>query len=295
MSAATGTIGVFDSGIGGLSVLSSIAQALPRANLIYLADTAHLPYGDKDDRFIRGRVLSIGRELVDQGCTMLVVACNTATAAAVAALRASFPEIPVVGVEPGVKPAASASKSGRIVVLTTSSTARSERLARLIAHYAATVTIDVLPCPGWATRVETLQLDDPGFAQSARLHLAPALDAGADRVVLGCTHYTFLAPVLEPIVSGRALLVDVADAVARQCLRLAGEGLRSPAGECWPSPAGESLRSLRLPASSNSRGEYGRLTLLATADPERLTAALAALGLDLLAARQNAPARRVAV
>ena len=260
----TDTIGVFDSGLGGLSVLASIARALPAADLIYFADTAHVPYGNKSDAFIRDRVLTIGHQLVAQGCTMIVVACNTATAAAVSALRKSLPGIPVVGVEPGIKPAAKASKSGRIAVLTTSSTARSERLARLIRLHAGTVAVDVLPCPGWATKVETLQLDDDEFGQSVRQHLAPTLAAGADRIVLGCTHYAFLTPVLETIVAGRALLVDVADAVARQCQRLSTA----------PGTDGE-----------------GRLTLLASADPGRLEAALAALGLQRLAARLAAPAR----
>jgi glutamate racemase len=260
-------IGIFDSGLGGLSVLASIASALPHADLVYLADTAHVPYGEKDDHFIRERVLNIGRHLVDHGCTLIVVACNTATAAAVAALRKSLPAIPVVGVEPGVKPAVATSMSGHIAVLTTSSTARSERLARLIREHAGTLRVDVLPCPGWATRVETLHLDDPGFAETARRHLAPVLDAGADRIVLGCTHYAFLAPLLEPIVAGRALLVDVADAVARQCVRLAG---------------------------ACAQGQ-GRLTLLATASPERLQAALPALGLNCLGARLSGPARRATV
>ncbi len=256
-------IGVFDSGLGGLSVLAAIAQTLPSADLIYLADTAHVPYGDKDDAFIRDRVLKIGRNLVDLGCTLIVVACNTATAAAVAALREALPDVPVVGVEPGVKPAVARSKTGHIAVLTTTSTSRSARLARLIHQHAGTVRVDVLPCPGWATRVETLHLDDPGFAEAARQHLTPALDAGADRIVLGCTHYAFLAPVLEPIVAGRATLVDVADAVARQCVRLAG---------------------------ASALG-HGTLTLLATAQPERLQAALPALGLTRLNARLTGPAR----
>ncbi|WP_301102662.1 glutamate racemase [Propionivibrio sp.] len=256
-------IGVFDSGLGGLSVLAAIAQSLPDADLIYLADTAHLPYGDKDDALIRSRVLKIGHQLVDQGCTLIVVACNTATAAAISALRASLPQIPVIGIEPGVKPAVAASKSGRIAVLTTSSTARSERLARLIRQHSGAVKIDVLPCPSWATKVETLQLDDPGLTESARQLLTPVLDAGADQIVLGCTHYAFLAPLLEPIVAGRAVLVDVADAVSRQCLRLAGTAARG----------------------------HGRLTLLASAHPERLQAALPALGLNRLAARLTGPAR----
>ena len=134
-------IGVFDSGLGGLSVLAAIARALPRADLVYLADTAHLPYGDKDDAYIRSRVLRIGSHLVEQGCRVIVVACNTATAAAVAAFRETFPGLAVVGVEPGVKPAAALSRSGRIAVLATESTARSERLAELIRRHAGSVQV----------------------------------------------------------------------------------------------------------------------------------------------------------
>lgn len=257
-------IGIFDSGLGGLSVLAAIADALPTADLTYLADTAHVPYGDKDDAFIRDRVLKIGQFLVDQGCSVIVVACNTATAAAVAELREALPDVPVIGIEPGVKPAAASTKTGRIAVLSTESTARSERLMRLIQQHAGRTQVDVLPCPGWATKVETLHLNDPDFAESARQLLAPILDAGADRIVLGCTHYAFLAPVLEPIVAGRATLVDVADAVARQCMRLAGTAARG-----------------------NSK-----LNLQATARPERLHAALPALGLNRLLTRLSAPAQQ---
>ncbi len=260
-------IGVFDSGLGGLSVLDAISRTLPHSDLLYLADTAHVPYGEKSDAYIRERVLRIGQYLAGQGCQQIVVACNTATAAAVAALRDALPQIRVVGIEPGIKPAVAASKSGRIAVLTTESTARSERLSRLIHRHAGPVRVDVLPCPGWATRVETLKLDDPGFAGAAARLLEPVLAAGADQVVLGCTHYAFLAPVLEPIVEGRARLVDVADAVARQCLRLAGE----------------------------AANRHGRLTLLATAHPERLQLALAVLDLGQLAARLTGPASSVDV
>ena len=256
-------IGIFDSGIGGLSVLAAIARVLPQADLLYLADTAHLPYGDKDDLFIRRRVLNIGQHLVDRGCSVVVVACNTATAAAVATFREAFPEIPVVGVEPGVKPAVAATKSGRIAVLATTSTARSERLARLIRLHAGKVQVAVEACPGWATRVESLHLDDPDFAAEARRHLAPLLDSGADQLVLGCTHYSFLAPLLEPIIVGRAQLVDVADAVARQCVRLAG-----------PCTIGE-----------------GSLTLLSTDQPERLQATLPKLGLNWLTPRLRGAAQ----
>lgn len=263
-------IGVFDSGLGGLSVLAAIARELPHADLVYLADTAHVPYGSKPEGFVRGRVLAIGRHLVEKhGCTLLVVACNTATAAAVNELRLQHPGVPVVGVEPGVKPAAQGSTSRRIAVLATEITAKSERLARLVREHAGQTRVDIVPCPGWATRVETLHLDGPEFQAEVRATVEPLLARGVDRLVLGCTHYSFLAPLLAPICHGRAELVDVAAAVARQVLRLAG------------SPAGA--------------GAAGRLDLLATARPERLQAALPALGLGWLAARTRPPPRQAAV
>lgn len=269
-------IGVFDSGLGGLSVLAAVARALPCADLMYLADTAHVPYGNKDDAFIRRRVLHIGRYLAGQGCRLLVVACNTATAAAVAALRADLPDIPVVGVEPGVKPAALASKSGRIAVLATESTARSARLARLIDRHAGALRVSVVACPGWATKVESLRLDDADFLADARTLLEPVLDDGVDQIVLGCTHYAFLRTVLQNIVAGRAELVDVADAVARQCLRLARQ--------CDPQAAVDV-----------QRGGAGSLTLAASASPQRLALALELPLLDVLRARLVGAPRLVEV
>lgn len=250
-------IGVFDSGLGGLSVLAAIARALPQADLTYLADTAHVPYGPKPDSHIRGRVLALGDYLVEQGCRMIVVACNTATAAAITELRQRHPLIPLVGVEPGVKPAAAASRNRHIAVLATESTSRSERLQNLIRQHAADVRVHVEACPGWATRVETLELDGDDFAAEVAAKVVPLLTAGADQLVLGCTHYSFLKPILAPLVDGRAQLVDVADAVARQTVRLAGAA-----------------------AEGSSR-----LALLATARPERLQAALPSLGLSWLAER----------
>ena len=255
-------IGVFDSGLGGLSVLAAIARTLPQADLTYLADTAHVPYGPRGDDFIRGRVLAIGDHLVAAGCTTLVVACNTATAAAVTELRHRHPGLPVVGIEPGVKPAAAASRSRRIAVLATEATAKSERLARLIRDHAQGVAVAVRACPGWATRVEMLHFDEADFRAAIAATVAPLLAEGADRLVLGCTHYSFLTPVLAPLVAGQAELVDVADAVARQALRLTGAG-------CGQA----------------------RLRLLATAQPQRLHAALPALGLAWLAARTDGPAQ----
>lgn len=262
-------IGVFDSGLGGLSVLAAVARALPGADLLYFADTAHLPYGAKPDAFICARVAAIGRHLAQRGCDTLLVACNTATAAAVAALRSQHPQLAVVGIEPGVKPAAASSRSRRIAVLATESTARSERLAQLIRSHAGGVEVLVEACPGWATRVETLHAleTDHEFAAEVAAKVLPLLAAGADRLVLGCTHYSFLRPLLEPLIRERAELVDVAEAVARQLVRLVGE------------------RQL----------DSGRLQLEASAAPERLQAALPALGLGWLAQRVTEPAREAAV
>ena len=253
-------IGVFDSGLGGLSVLAAIARAQPIADLVYLADTAHVPYGNKSDDFIRGRVLAIGQHLVALGCDVLVVACNTATAAAVEALRQRYPDVPVVGIEPGIKPAATHSQSRRIAVLATESTARSERLRKLIDDHAGTVSVHIEACPGWATRVEMLDIDNPSFATEVTTKIGSLLDLGVDRLVLGCTHYSFLTPLINPLIDGRAKLVVVEDAVARQVVRIYG---------------------------SRAQGK-ATLTLLATASPERLHAALPRLGLQWLAERSGA-------
>ncbi len=250
-------IGVFDSGLGGLSVLAALMDALPQADFVYYADTAHMPYGDKTEDFITRRVLEIGGLLVDQGCGILVVACNTATAAAVQALRASCRNVPVVGVEPGIKPAALISKTNHIAVLATESTANSERLARLIREHAADVEVQIVPCPGWATHVEMLQLDDPALAADVHARVGPLLEQGVDCIVLGCTHYSFLTPMLAEVIGARAQLIDVAEAVARQAQRLAG-GLAHGSG------------SVLLQASSR---------------PEKLLAALTRLGLEKIIPR----------
>lgn len=259
-------IGVFDSGFGGLSVLDAIAQLLPRADLTYLADTAHVPYGDKPDEFITGRVLAIGRHLAAQGCDLIVVACNTATTTAIQALRDHLPGVPIVGVEPGVKPAAQASQAKHIAVLATEATANSKRLAHLIATHAAHVRVDVVPCPGWATHVETLKPFTGEFRAEVAEKIRPLLAAGVDRIVLGCTHYAFLKPIIQPLLDKPVELVDVAEAVARQVVRLGGEH-----------------------AAQKGKGE---LILQATARPQRLQVALPMLGLTTLAER-SVPAQLV--
>ncbi|PKO84084.1 MAG: glutamate racemase [Betaproteobacteria bacterium HGW-Betaproteobacteria-11] len=250
-------IGVFDSGLGGLSVLDALVDALPQADFTYFADTAHIPYGNKTEAEIQQRVLAIGAQLTDQGCGLLVVACNTATVAAVQALREAHPEIPVVGIEPGIKPAARASKSGRIAVLATETTARSPRLASLVAEHAQGVEVLIEACPGWATHVEQLALDDPQLAADIAARVSPLIEQGVDQLVLGCTHYSFLSPALARLAANRAQLVDVAMAVAEQTRRLAGP---------------------------LARGQ-GRLHLQSSARPEHLPAALPRLKLAHLLPR----------
>lgn len=263
-------IGVFDSGLGGLSVLAALIEALPRADFVYFADSAHVPYGDKSETYIQARVLAIGAELIQSGCTLLVVACNTATATAVEALREKHPGIPVVGIEPGIKPAAQSSITRRIGVLATEATANSARLDALIKKHAGDVKVIVEPCPGWATQVERLDLDN---IADIRQHVWPLLDQGVDRLVLGCTHYSFLTPMLREAIdaypavkqisacaqSNPVMLIDVADAVARQTQRLAG---------------------------SLAHG-HSRLVLRASAHPEKLHAALPKLHLSHLVARAS--------
>lgn len=248
-------IGVFDSGLGGLSVLGALADTCPAADLIYAADTAHVPYGNKTPDQIRARVLAMGQALILEGCTTLVVACNTATAEAIEALRAAHPNIPVVGIEPGIKPAALNTQSGKIAVLTTAATAKSQRLAQLIARHAPHKTVHVIPCHGWATEVEALNLNAPSIIDEIHTQLLPLIDQGVDQVVLGCTHYDFLSPMLSRLIGGKAQLVGVAEAVARQ--------------------AGKVARTEALTGT-------GTIRLMSTMNPVRLTESVKALGLGNL-------------
>ena len=248
-------IGVFDSGLGGLSVLGALAEICPTVDLIYAADTAHVPYGNKTPEQIRTRVLAMGQALIREGCTALVVACNTATAEAIETLRAAYPTIPIVGVEPGIKPAALNTQTGQIAVLATVATAKSQRLGQLIARHAPHKTVHVIPCHGWATEVEALNLNAPSIIEQINAQLLPLIRQGVDQVVLGCTHYDFLTPTLSRLIGGKAQLLGVAGAVARQACKVSGA---------------EALNGI------------GRIRLMATASPERLTAALVALGLGSL-------------
>ena len=216
-------IGVFDSGIGGLSVLQALQAALPHEHFVYLADNAHAPYGEKTDGFVRQRTHAITEHLIaEHQIKALVVACNTATAAAVPALRERY-ALPVVGIEPAVKPAAAATRGGIVGILATSSTLQSRRYAELLERYGSFVRVIGQPCPGLVERVEAGDLEGPETTALLSRYLQPLLDAGADTIVLGCTHYPFLQPLIERLAGPDVRVVDPSGAVARRLQDLLGE------------------------------------------------------------------------
>ena len=215
------TIGVFDSGVGGLSVLRVLREHLPQATLLYVADSGNAPYGEKTEAFITGRSLAIAEFLLAQGAELLVVACNTATATSVKALRQRHPHLPIVGIEPGVKPAVAASVARKVGVLATPGTLASERFAHLIAQHAGDAQILAQPCPGLAKAIEDGPLDGPELRELVQRHCGSLKSAGVDTVVLGCTHYPFVATLIAEAMGPGVTLIDTSVAVARQTVRLA--------------------------------------------------------------------------
>ena len=219
-------IGVFDSGVGGLSVLHEIRRALPGENLLYVADSGHAPYGDKSPQFIEARSIAISEFLLSQHAKAIVVACNTATGAAVATLRSRF-LMPIIAMEPAVKPAVANTKSGVIGVLATRRTLASDNFVRLFARYSADVEILGQACPGLVEQVEAGDLAGNKTRILLEQYVLPLLDRGADTIVLGCTHYPFLAPLIQDIAQAYnspshytpPLVIDSAAAVARQLRR----------------------------------------------------------------------------
>ena len=209
-------IGVFDSGVGGLSVLRALRAAMPGAQYSYLADSAHAPYGEKSEDEVRQRSLAVARWLHDAGAQLLVVACNTATALAIEPLRHLYAHWPIVGVEPGVKPALAASISGHVAVLATPGTLASERFARLLRSQAGAHRVHALPCPGLAAAIESPEPQALGLEALLDDIVRRVQATGADRVVLGCTHYPFVADGLQRRLGPQVHLIDTADAVARR-------------------------------------------------------------------------------
>lgn len=212
-------IGVFDSGVGGLSVLREIHLALPGEALVYAADSGHAPYGDKPVAYIEERSEHLVRFLRDQGAKAVVVACNTVTGLVIRHLRDHHPDLPLVAIEPAVKPGALHTRTSVVGVLATRQTVASPGLARLIEQHAQGVRVVAQACPGWVERVERGELDTPETLAAVAAQVQPLLDQGADTLVLGCTHYPFLAPLIRQVAGPGVTLIDPAAAVARELSR----------------------------------------------------------------------------
>lgn len=208
-------IGVFDSGVGGLSVLHEIRRLLPAESLLYVADSGFVPYGEKSPELIAERSRLIAEFLLAQGAKALVLACNTATAAAVMDLRAHH-TLPIIGMEPAVKPATSATRSGVVGVLATTGTLRSAKFAALLDRFAGSVKVVTQPCPGLVECVERGELSGAHVTALLLRYTQPLLEAGCDTLILGCTHYPFLKPALQRLLPADIQLVDTGAAVARQ-------------------------------------------------------------------------------
>lgn len=258
-------IGVFDSGIGGLSILQALRAALPQQDFIYLADSAHAPYGERDDAYLIARSRALTRHLRNaHGVEALVVACNTATAAAIHLLRAENPGLPIVGVEPALKPALALSRTGRIGVMATRSTLDSAKFAALLQPLASQAEFICRPCDGLADAIEHSMQVREGVSETTQLLTLCADHTRAmgifgthsgqiDTLVLGCTHYPFVQAQLRELLGPQIQFVDTGEPVARQTVRLLQTAHSATAG---PAPAGS-----------------GRVLLRATGSPTALEAA----------------------
>lgn len=213
-------IGVFDSGVGGLSVLRAIRRRLPSQAVLYLADQAHVPYGSRTLEEVRSFSEQITRFLLSQGARLIVVACNTASAAALHELRTEFPQVPFVGMEPAVKPAAEQTLTGVVGVIATPATFQGRLYASVVERFANGVTILQDTCPGLVQAIENGQLQTAETRAILERALLPMLAQHIDTVVLGCTHFPFVIPLIQEIVGPHVRVIDPAPAVARQVERL---------------------------------------------------------------------------
>lgn len=219
-------IGVFDSGVGGLSVLRAIRDALPGEDLVYVADSGHAPYGDQSEVHITQRTLSVGLWLAEQGVKAITIACNTATVVAARSLREQT-HLPVVAIEPAIKPAVALTRTGVVGVLATRQTVQSESVARLCAQFGEGKRIVLQACPGWVELVEQADLHSPHTEALLRQFIEPVVAQGADTLVLGCTHYPFLRDTIQRLAGQGVTLMDPAEAVARELVRRLGDQRRT--------------------------------------------------------------------
>lgn len=211
-------IGIFDSGVGGLSVAHSIRKELPHENLLYVADLLHAPYGNKTKEYITQRSLGVTSFLLEKQAKAIVVACNTATVSSIQELRRVH-TIPIIGIEPGVKPASFASNSGVVGVLATEQTIRSSSFQHLASRFSTDVTIAVQACPGLVEQIEKMNLDGTETKELIKRYVLPLLEKGADTLVLGCTHYAFLTPLIKKVAGTNVEVIDTNAAVAKEVVR----------------------------------------------------------------------------
>jgi glutamate racemase len=231
---------MFDSGVGGLSILGAVHRRLPAATIRYVADSAYAPYGEQPETLIRDRAERITTHLVAVGARVIVVACNTATAVAIEALRAAHPRCSFVGVEPAVRPAVAASRNGHIGILATAATLRSERFKALVSRECGACQVHLQACSGLAAAIEQGRLDAPDVLALVERYAQPLREAGVDVVALGCTHYAFVRSAIEGVLGPEVQVVDTSRAVAAQVERLCnGLGQASAPGACLLASTGE--------------------------------------------------------
>jgi glutamate racemase len=246
---AKNPIGIFDSGVGGLAVLHEIRRELPGEDLLYVADSGHAPYGDKSAQVIEERSIAIVEFLVRQHAKAIVVACNTATGVAIKALRTRFP-LPIIAMEPAVKPAAAHTRSGVIGVLATSRTIASDNFAKLHERFGADVKILMQACPGLVEQVEAGNLSGDETRALVERYVLPLLAQQADTLVLGCTHYPFLAPLIREIAGATVTVIDPSAAIARELRRrlasadLLSTGSRAGTERFWTSAKSDTTRQV---------------------------------------------------
>jgi len=232
MSKQTQPIAVFDSGVGGISVLRELVKILPQEDYIYYGDSKNAPYGMKDKETVKELTIDAAEYLFEQGAKGLVVACNTATSAAVRALRELYPEIPIVGIEPAVKPAALLKPKGRVLVMATPMTIREEKFQKLMEKYTSEAEIIPLPCPGLMDYVERGDLVSDDFRRYLEELLYAYRIHPVDAVVLGCTHYPFAKELIQDILGPHVVVFDGGEGTAREMKRRLGEaGLLNPSTE----------------------------------------------------------------
>ena len=264
---ANSPIGIFDSGVGGISVLRAIREQMPEESIIYFGDQGHIPYGPRPMKQVRDFSEAITRFLLEHGAKIIVVACNTASAAALKHLREKFPDVQFVGMEPAVKPAAEHTQTGKVGVLATPTTFQGALYASVVERFANGVELFQNTCNGLVQQIEQGNLNGQDTRQILEDALLPMLEKNIDTVVLGCTHYPFVIPLIQQIVGDGVRVIDPAPAVAKQTERLLEtKGMRNRSGpksdvKFYTSSDPESLKSL-LPMLLEESGEIQRVEWL---------------------------------